>query len=156
MRHTISISIVLALIWLLNSGLYTPLMLAFGAVSVVAVVWISHRMDVVDHESTPVHLTLRVPSYYWWLTKKLVKSNIEVVVCIWRGNHTISPSMEVLPISQKTDMGRVIYANSITLTPGTVVVDLQRDSVLVHSLTKSGIEELKQGEMNSRVMQLEK
>lgn len=156
MRHTISISIVLAVIWLLNSGLYTPLMLLFGVVSIVTVVWISHRMDVVDHESTPVHLTLRVSSYYWWLTKKLIQSNIEVVACIWRGNHTISPCMEVLPVSQKTDMGRVIYANSITLTPGTVVVDLQRDHVLVHSLTKSGIEELKQGEMDSRVAQLEK
>lgn len=156
MRHTISLSIVLALIWLLNSGLYTPLMLLFGAVSVVAVVWIAHRMDVVDHESAPVHLTVRIFSYYWWLTKKLVQSNIEVVVCIWRGNHSISPCMELLPISQKTDIGQVIYANSITLTPGTVVVDLQRNHVLVHSLTTSGIEELKQGEMDSLVAQLEK
>lgn len=156
MRHTISISFVLAVIWLINSGFYTPLMLMLGAVSIAMVVWISHRMDVVDHESTPVHLTLRIPFYYWWLIKQIVKSNIDVVGRIWRGNHTISPTLELLPLSQKTDMGRVIYANSITLTPGTVVVDLQQDSVLVYSLTKSNIEELKKGEMDSRVRQLEK
>ncbi len=156
MRHTISIAILLALIWLLNSGHYSALMLFFAALSIAVVVAISHRMDVVDHESTPVHLTLRIPSYYWWLTKKLISSNIDVVIRIWRGNHAISPCMETLPLSQVTDMGRVIYANSITLTPGTVVVDLETDSVTVHSLSKSGIDELKQGEMDSRVRRLEK
>lgn len=156
MRHTVSISLVLALIWLLNSGLYTPVLLGLGAVSLILVVWIAHVMDVVDHESQPVHLTRRLPSYYAWLLKELLNSNIDVVKRIWIGNRSISPSMAVLPISQRTDMGRVIYANSITLTPGTVAIDVETDSIVVHSLTASGIADLRSGEMDRRVSRLEK
>jgi multicomponent Na+:H+ antiporter subunit E len=156
MRHTVSILLVMALIWMLNSGLYTPLLLSLGALSVLLVVWIAHLMDVVDHESQPVHLTMRLPFYYAWLIKQLLLSNIDVVKRIWLGNRSISPSMAVLPVSQRTDMGRVIYANSITLTPGTVAIDVEGDSVLVHSLTASGIADLRSGEMDRRVSRLEK
>lgn len=156
MRHTVSIFVVLSLIWLLNSGHYTGLLLSLGLVSVVLVVWVAHRMDVIDHESQPVHLTRRLPSYYGWLLKELVLSNIDVVKRIWLGPNSISPAMAVLPLSQRTDMGRVIYANSITLTPGTVAIDLNSDSVVVHSLTASGIDELRSGEMDRRASRLEK
>jgi multicomponent Na+:H+ antiporter subunit E len=156
MRHTVSIFVVLSLIWLLNSGFFTGLHLSLGILSVVLVVWVAHRMDVVDHESAPVHLTLRLPSYYAWLMKELVLSNIDVTKRIWLGKKSISPSMAVLPLSQRTDMGRVIYANSITLTPGTGAIDLNSDSVVVHSLTAGGIEDLRSGEMDRRVSRLEK
>ncbi|MEX1031783.1 MAG: Na+/H+ antiporter subunit E [Cellvibrionaceae bacterium] len=155
MRHTISVFVVLGLIWLFNSGLYTSLLLSLGFGSVLLVVWIGHRMDVVDHESQPFHLTPRLPSYYWWLLKKLIASNINVVIRIWRGNQSISPCIATLPLSQRTDMGRVIYGNSITLTPGTVCMDIDKNSVTVHSLTASGLDELRRGEMDRRVSHME-
>lgn len=155
MRHTVSIFVVLSLIWLLNSGHYTALLLSLGLLSVLLVVWIAHVMDVVDHESQPVHLALGLPLYYLWLLKQLVLSNIDVVKRIWLGNSSISPSMARLPISQRTDMGRVIYANSITLTPGTVAIDLQGDCIVVHALTADNIAELESGDMDRRVSRLE-
>ncbi|MGQ9424447.1 Na+/H+ antiporter subunit E [Gilvimarinus sp. F26214L] len=156
MRHTVSIFTVLSLIWLLNSGHYTALLLALGLLSVIVVVWIAHLMDVVDHESQPFHLTIKLPGYYWWLLRQLVASNIDVAVRVWRGPAAISPCMASLPMSQRTDMGKVIYANSITLTPGTVAMDLQGDTVIVHSLTSDNIADLRKGEMDRRVSQLEK
>lgn len=143
-------------IWLTNSGHYTGLLLGLGLFSVAFVVWVSHRMDVVDHESQPVHLTARLPGYYLWLGKRIMMSNIDVVVRIWRGNATISPCLEKLPATQKTDMGQVIYANSINLTPGTLSVELEDDCVLVHSLTQDGMSELQKGDMHNRVCELEK
>lgn len=155
MRHTISMFVVLSLIWLLNSGHYTPLLLALGLLSVVGVVWIAHLMDVVDHESQPVQLTLRLPAYWCWLLTQIVASNLDVVKRVWTGNASISPSVATLSLSQRTDMGRVIYANSITLTPGTVTMDLKGDSLTVHALTAEGIAALRQGEMDRRVRRLE-
>lgn len=155
MRHTVSIFVVLSLIWLLNSGHYTPMLLALGLLSIVGVVWIAHLMDVVDHESQPVHLTLRLPSYYLWLLRKIVLSNVNVAKRVWLGNKSISPSVATLRLSQRTDMGKVIYANSITLTPGTVAMDLGGDTVTVHALTADGIADLKRGEMDRRVRRLE-
>jgi len=155
MRHTLYLSLTLAAFWLLNSGHYTPLILSLGASSIVFVVYLAHRMDVVDHEAQPLHLTLKIPGYYVWLTKEIILANISVVKHIWLGNASISPTMTTVKASQETDMGKVIYANSITLTPGTVTVDLVGDQIMVHSLLRENIEALEAGEMDRRVRQLE-
>ena len=153
--HTISLFVTLAAFWLLNSGHYTLLILSLGLISIALIVYIAHRMDVVDHESQPLHLTLKIPGYFVWLTREIILSNISVVKHIWLGNETISPVLTTVKSSQKTDMGKVIYANSITLTPGTVAVDLVGDQITVHALSRENIEALHAGEMDRRVCRLE-
>ncbi len=155
MKHSISLSLTLGAFWLLNSDYYTPLILSLGVVSVAFVVYLAHRMDVVDHKSQPVYLTTSLPGYYLWLVKEIVLANISVVKHVWLGNQTISPTLATLKASQITDMGRVIYATSITLTPGTVAVDLAGDQIVVHALLRENIEALEAGEMDRRVKLLE-
>jgi multicomponent Na+:H+ antiporter subunit E len=155
MRHTISIALTLAIFWLVNSGHYTTLLLLIGAGSVAFVVYIAQRMDMVDHESQPIHLTMKLPFYYLWLIKEVIKSNVKVVKQIWLGNSGISPTVATITTHQKTDMGQVIYANSITLTPGTVSIDMDGDQITVHALFADDIEALKAGEMDRRVCHLE-
>ena len=155
MKHTISLSLTLGAFWLLNSDYNTPLILTLGVVSVALVIFIAHRMDVVDHESQPVHLTAKLPGYYVWLAKEIVLANISVVKHVWLGNQKISPTLTTLKASQKTDMGKVIYAASITLTPGTVAVDLVGDQIIVHALLRENIQALAAGEMDRRVRLLE-
>jgi multicomponent Na+:H+ antiporter subunit E len=157
MKYTVSVFCLLALFWLGNSGHYSPLLLGFGVFSVIFVVWVSHRMNVIDHESQPLHfLGRKLPGYYCWLVVKIIQSNLDVVSRVWRGNSAISPAEATLPMNLETPMGKVIYANSITLTPGTVAMDLGDDTVLVHALTESGVEELRGGEMLRRVSSLER
>ena len=155
MRHTIFLFLSLAAFWLLNSGHYSILMLSLGLASIAFVIYIAHRMDVVDHESAPLHLTLKLPGYFAWLIKEVILANFLVVKHIWLGNNTISPTLATIAVSQKTDIGKVIYANSITLTPGTVTVNLEGDQFLVHALLRESIEDLQAGEMDRRVTQLE-
>ena len=156
MRHTIYLSLSLSAFWLLISGHNTTLMLSLGAVSIAFVLYIAHRMDVVDHESQPFHLTITLPGFYAWLSKEIILANILVVKHIWLGNKTISPTLTTIKSSQKTDVGKVIYANSITLTPGTVSVALEGDQIMVHALVRESIQDLEAGEMDRRVTQLEK
>lgn len=157
MRHTISLSLTLALFWLANSGHYNGLLLALGALSVLFVVFIAYRMDVIDHESQPLlHLTAKLPAYYVWLIKEVILSNIKVVKHVWLGKETIKPALKTIKSTQTTDMGKVIFANSITLTPGTVAIDLDGDDVLVHALMDEDIKALEDGAMNERVSRLEK
>jgi len=155
MRHTIFLSLSLAIFWLANSGHNTVLMLSLAAISILLVLFIAHRMDVIDHESQPLHLTLKLPGYYLWLIKEIVLANLQVVKHIWLGNSSISPTLSIIKVSQKTDIGKVIYANSITLTPGTVTINLHADQFMVHALLKESIEELQAGEMDRRVTELE-
>ena len=155
MRHTILLFLTLTAFWLANSNHYTSLMLWLGAISIVSVVYIAHRMDVIDHESQPLHLTFKMPVYYAWLIKEIVLANLVVIKHIWLGNKSISPVFATITASQKTEMGKVIYANSITLTPGTVTVNMDGDQFLVHALLKESIKELEAGEMDRRVTLLE-
>jgi len=153
--HIISLFLTLAAFWLLNSGHYTPLILSLGLISIALVIYVAHRMDVVDHESQPLRIPFKIPGYHLWLVKEIILANITVVKHIWLGNSTISPVLTRIKAHQKTDMGKVIYANSITLTPGTVTVDLAGDDITVHALLRDNIEELQTGEMDRRICRLE-
>ena len=155
MRHKINLSILLALFWLLNSGHYTYLILALGVISIAIVVFIAQRMDVVDHESLFIRLSLKFTGFGVWLIKEIVLANLTVVKHIWLGNQSISPTIISLKASQKTDVGKVIYANSITLTPGTVTLGLVGEQILVHALVQENIEALESRDMDRRVSQLE-
>jgi multicomponent Na+:H+ antiporter subunit E len=155
MWRSIFLSLTLAIFWLLNSGHKTPLTLSLGAVSIVLVLYITHRMDVVDKESQPLHLTAKLPRFYTWLVKEIILANVSVVKHIWLGNKTISPTLATLKASQNTDIGKVIYATSITLTPGTVAVNVVGNQIIVHALSRKYIDALKTGEMDHRISMLE-
>lgn len=142
-------------LWLLLSGHYTPLILSFGAVSSLFVVWLIHRMDVIDHQTRVVRVGWGLLTYFPWLAWEIAKANWDVA---WRVLHPglpISATLFEVEGSQKSDVGRVTYANSITLTPGTVTVDLQGSRFTVHALTRSGAESLMAGEMDRRVTAVE-
>lgn len=156
MKHTISLFITLSAFWLLNSGHYSLLILSLGFASIVLILVIAHRMDVIDQESQPIHLTPDIFGYLCWLIKEIVQANITVVKHIWLKGEAISPSLTEIKISQQTDMGKVIYANSITLTPGTVAIDLVEDKIIVHALLSKDIESLEVGEMDRRVTRMER
>ena len=152
MVHAFSLGLVLAGTWLLLSGIYDkPLILALGVVSVVAVVLITRRMNVIDQEGTPVHLSARSPIYAPWLLWEIMKASIDVARRAFSREPDISPTLMHLPTGLRSDLSRVIYANSITLTPGTVTVSVEPDILIVHALTRDGAASLEEGEMERRV-----
>lgn len=151
MIRAFSLGIFLAGIWLLLSGHYTPLILAFGAGSVVLVVWLARRMDVIDNEGHPVHLTWQAPLYWLWLGWQIVLSNIAVARAILVVKPPINPQMIEVDAPQSDDLGRVTFANAITLTPGTVSVRmLPNGRILVHALTAASADDLESGAMARR------
>jgi len=146
---------VLACFWLALSGLFKPLLLALGAVSCLLVAWLTLRKGLTDEQSIVTQLHWgRWFRYLIWLIGEIVKSTIDVSARILNPAMPITPTVEHVP-AELTDLGKVIYANSITLTPGTVSIDLTDDGIVVHALTREGMEGLKGGEMYRRVKELE-
>lgn len=156
MLHLISLSATIFGTWLLMSGHYEPLIIGFGIGSTLFTVFVVHRMDMVDHEGHPLHLSLRSLIYFPWLAWEILKANIDVAKAVLTpGADAIQPNMMHVPASQKTELGQVIYANSITLTPGTVTVDLADGDLTVHALTYAARDGLVSGEMDRRSTWLE-
>lgn len=155
MLRAISLGLVLAATWLLLSGHYEALIIGFGVISCVAVVLVARGMGVLDREGHPMHLTVRAPVYWIWLSWEIVKANIDVARRILHPRLPISPTVVTVPSTQGTQLGQVIYANSITLTPGTVTLQVDKDSIEVHALTADAARELQDGAMDRRVTAME-
>ena len=154
MVHALSLGGALFATWLVLSGHYDPLLLGLGVASCTVVVFITHRMDVIDHEGHPVHLTWRAGWYMPWLVAEIAKANWDVARRIMPGGPGISPTMLRVRSTQDSDLGRVIFANSITLTPGTVSVEVTENEILVHALSQDAALGLAEGDMDRRVTRM--
>ncbi len=152
MLLTFGYGVFLSMFWLLLSGHFEPLLLGLGLASVALTIFLMKRMNILDHESFPIHLATRLPAFFAYIFREIVKANIDVIkrILTWTGK-SISPQLVEIQLPQKTDLGRVIYANSITLTPGTVSVELTHDKVIVHALAKEAADDLSTGNMAQAV-----
>ncbi len=155
-KYAVTLGIALIVVWLVWSGQTQLWFLALGVFSSTLVVAIIHAMRILDSETVPSWLGWpRMIVYLIWLSREVIASNIDVARRVLAPSLPISPKMIRVTASQRTELGRVILANSITLTPGTVSVELQEDHVQVHALSHEGAEEDLSGGMNRRVAKLE-
>jgi multicomponent Na+:H+ antiporter subunit E len=154
--HSLSAAVVLYLFWLLLSGHFSVFLLAAGAGCATGVVAFARRMDVVDREGHPIHLGPRALLSYWpWLAWEIAKSAWDVSHRILDPRLPVSPTLVRIKPRQQTEVGLVVHANSITLTPGTISVQVGREEFLVHALTREGAAGLVDSEMDRRVAALE-
>ena len=156
MIYVLSTAAVLLLFWLVMSGIYTPFLITSGVIFSVAVaLFCAKRLGVVDRDGHPIHLILSAVTYWPWLVWQIIVSAWTVSRIILSPSLPISPTLVRVKTDQTTDVGKVTYANSITLTPGTISVDLDGDEILVHALTREGAADLAAGTMNRRVSRFE-
>jgi len=134
LRYTLILIVALVATWLTLSGYFKPLLLSLGVISIVLTVWMARRMRILDHETAPYITVPQTLSYFFWLFIEIIKANIAVVRAVMSPNLEVSPTLTKIPTPQKSDIGRVMFANSITLTPGTVSVSMEDDHILVHAL----------------------
>ena len=153
--RSVSLFVVLYGTWLLLSGIYTPFLMIAGAVCCALVVFIATRMDVIDGEGHPIGWSWRAAIYFPWLFWQILVSNVTVARLILSPSLPISPTAGMVTATQKTDVGIVTFANSITLTPGTASLSIFPGRVHVHALTRAGFDELSGGEMDRRVSAIE-
>lgn len=155
MRFTIGLTLALTVAWVFWSWHFTPLLIGLGAASVGMSVWLAHRMGLMEEGPDPVTLPPRLIAYLPWLFLEIVKSNLDVAARILNPKLPIRPQMIEVRAGQRGEVARVIYANSITLTPGTVSVDTAGDIITVHALSDEAAAGVLTGEMDRRVSRLE-
>ena len=151
---SITLFIVLFGFWLLMSGYYTPLILSLGVISCLLCVYLTIKGKFLDNETLPIYFFPRLIQYTLWLIKEILKSNIQTAKVIIMKSE--EPELFSVKATQKTNEGKVTYANSITLTPGTVTTQIKNDIFEIHALTKDFGDDVRSSEMDKMVTWLEK
>ena len=151
---SITLFVVLFGFWLLMSGYYTPLILSLGVISCLLCVYLTIKGKFLDNETLPIYFFPRLIQYTLWLIKEILKSNIQTAKVIIMKSE--EPELFSVKATQKTNEGKVTYANSITLTPGTVTTQIKNDIFEVHALTKDFGDDVRSSEMDKMVTWLEK
>lgn len=137
MKTVFTIYALLFVFWLALSAQTSLLLLLLGAVSVCLVIFLSKRMRMIGSGLHTWSLYRRLPFYALRLLCSLVYANFDVAVRIVHPKLPIDPGFVRLPISPKSDIGRLIHANSITLTPGTITTGIDEETIEVHVLNRS-------------------
>jgi multicomponent Na+:H+ antiporter subunit E len=150
-----SLAVVLFLLWLGLSGHYTPFLIGAGAGAAILCAAVAVRMGAADAEGHPIHLARAALTYFPWLLWEIAKSAWGVSKLIVNPRLPISPTMTKVEAGQRTTVGIVTYANSITLTPGTITTGVRGNVLTVHALTRAGALDLEAGGMDARVTRFE-
>ena len=97
----------------------------------------------------------RAVGYLFWLIGQIFVSGFMTISRIWSGRE-VRPHLVSFRSVLRTDPGRVLLSQSITLTPGTLTVDQRNGRFLVHALDDAYTEGLQDSEMEKRILELEK
>ena len=159
-RGLIIQTILLAGLWLVLSGKFQPIYFFWGAVSVAIVIGLSYRLrnipldEKVNAGGSPLIILPRLIIYLFWLLGQIIKSGITIAYVVLHPKMPIQPMLVRFSSMQPNVLTKVILGNSITLTPGTLTLDIIDDQFIVHALTMDTAEDLISGDMETRVAQL--
>ncbi len=154
MLRSFTTAILLALVWLLWSGHLEPVILVFGAVSCLITVYFSGRLHVLDH-GQPWGIVVKMVLYFPWIIWQIIVADLRVAKLILSPSMPIAPRLTRRKPSQKSELGQVVHANTITITPGTISLDLRDGWILVHALTEEDADSEAEAQVDRMISKLE-
>lgn len=126
-----------------------------GVLSCLFVTVLAIQLKIYSTQHHRLKINLRLPLYIPWLLKEIIKSNIHVARCILSAKLPIQPQTLRIKPSQKTNAALAVHANSITLTPATISVEISEHEIFVHALTDISAQGIMAGEIDQQVSKLE-
>lgn len=140
MVHLLAMLLALTAGWFALSPSVSPLNLAFAAISVLATAWMTARLEIVDRDSAPWARTPQLLGYFARLVLDIAKGAWNVLVAALGPRSRLSPAVGEATMSGTSDFSRALFANSVTLTPGTVTLSTLGDRAWVHALRAPDVE----------------
>lgn len=143
---------ILFLNWVIWSGMFDAFHLSLGVISCLLVIYMSHDILFTREKFTSKHLieVIRFIKYIPWLLYQIVLSNIHVASLVLNPKMPIDPQLIRFKAKLKKNISVVIFANSITLTPGTITADIKEGEFYVHCISRNVADDLLTGEMENK------
>lgn len=159
-RHYLVGQVVMLLaLWLILSGHWDPFHIGMGVAAVAFVVWINRPVRAVplgadgEFSRRPIRL-LRLIAYLPWLFWQMFTSGIYVAYLALHPRVPISPLLLRFRSFEPGVPAQVVLGNSITLTPGTLTLEIEGQVLTVHALTERTADDFLHGSMPRRVAHL--
>ena len=156
-RSQIILGLLLLGLWLLFSGHYDVFHISAGVLSVAFVVTLNRGLFTARLYSGDVHRPIRLlalAGYLPWLLKEVVIAALQVARIVLTPRMPVDPSLVEFHADLPNAAAQTVLANSITLTPGTVTIDIAHGVFLVHAITDASSVSLVEGVMPERVVRL--
>lgn len=143
--------------WLLLNGQWTAEIAVVGLVLSAALYWFVWRFMGYSprKEWACLRRAGRIARYFVYLVGEVMKSAWQTIRLVWSPRLEVEPRLTSFRARLRTDPGKVVLANSITMTPGTITIDVRGDQFLVHCLDESSGEGLEGSEMERRIALVE-
>lgn len=160
-KHLTVLTVVLFVFWILLSGKFDLKFLLYGVMTAMISAWICVPLLLLSNADGSkkyfiFDVNLGKYAMYWlWLLNEVVKANIDVVKATVKSEMVINPRVIAFRIQFDNPMAYTTLANSITLTPGTVTLNVTEDGLYeIHALTDGAAEGLLEGGMQKKVADL--
>jgi multicomponent Na+:H+ antiporter subunit E len=156
LKNQIILFSLLLAFWLIIVPSINGVQIIIGAVVALAITFYSYELDN-GAKAQPLSWSYikRLIIYSFKLIYEIIKANIEVALIVVNPKLAINPQFKKIRNPMKNDLNKVIYGNSITLTPGTITVVLEDDYIIIHALTDNAANSAEGGSLEKAVMQLE-
>lgn len=113
-------------------------------------------MKFFEHTSGLARMATRLPGYWFWLLIEIIKSAIQVSRIVLSPSLPIQPKLVKLTAKSDQELPQVILGNSITLSPGTITIDIDESEVLVHCISAEGAADMESGVLLDKIDKLRK
>ena len=144
-------------LWLLFSGHYDVFHISAGVISVGLIMLLNRELFRVRLFPGDIHREIKISAvfpYVFWLLKEIIIAAIGVARIVLSPKMPVDPSLLEFHAELPNAGSQTILANSITLTPGTITIDITHGVFLVHAITDSASANLAEGVMPARVAHL--
>ena len=149
-------TIVMFAFWILLSGEFTFILITSGVVASLITAYLSHDIFIGKADlKTETGRVFKFIVYIPWLLWEIILANVEIAYLVLNPKPLVDPQIVRFKNDLKTDLGIVTLAHSITLTPGTVTVDANREEFVIHAIWQKSAEGIISGEMQRKVKKIE-
>jgi multicomponent Na+:H+ antiporter subunit E len=149
-------TIVMFAFWILLSGEFTFILITSGVVASLITAYLSHDIFVGKADlKTETGRVFKFIVYIPWLLWEIILANVEIAYLVLNPKPLVDPQIVRFKNDLKTDLGIVTLAHSITLTPGTVTVEANREEFVIHAIWQKSADGIIGGEMQQKVKKIE-
>ncbi len=156
-KKSLFLLLLLFLFWLILSPRISLQAMIIGLI--ISIILVLYNQDLLFEEKETSFYSSRgfigLFKFIGILIVEIIKANLDVAKIVLSPSMPVSPCFVRVPLRHKKDLNKVLYANSITLTPGTLSVDIKKGEILVHALTKGAAEAMEKNPLEKYTLKLE-